>query len=340
MEGDMVGYVGAALRRIGAAFAVALALSQAGLADDVLRLPDTGNMVDFRGQNGATGTFEVTGALDGRGFGTEIYTDDSDVPTAAVHAGLVRVGETRNLSIKILAGKASYRGSSSHGIVSYDFDQWVGSYMFLDAPAVEQPVGVMPDPGNLRGFRGQVGQMLSFSVTGAIGGSLYGDGIYTDDSRLAAAAVHAGVLGLGEQGTVAVIIMPGQAHYAGARRNNVASGDYGAWDGSFRFVGTPDVPAGIPPDPGNMSAYRGFNGKVLQFHVVGNAGGSVYGDGIYTDDTRIAAAAIHAGILREGEAGVVQIQVLPGQDQYAGTERNGVTSLSYGTWFGSYMFVQ
>ena len=106
----MVGYLGTALRRIGAAFAVALALCQPVLADDVLRLPDIGNMADFRGQNGATGTFEVTGALDGRVFGTGIYTDDSDVPTAAVHAGLVGVGETRNLTIKILAGKSQLSG--------------------------------------------------------------------------------------------------------------------------------------------------------------------------------------------------------------------------------------
>lgn len=319
---------------------IALALIQPAFAEDVFLLPDTGNMVDFRGQNGATGVFQVTGALDGRVYGTGVYTDDSDVPTAAVHAGLVGVGETRNLTIKILGGKASYQGSSSHRVVSYDFDTWVGSYMFLDTPAVDQPAEVMPDPGNLKGFRGQVGQTLSFSVTGRVGGSVYGDGIYTDDSQLAVAAVHAGVLGLGEQGVVAVIIMPGQDRYASARRNNISSSEYGAWDGSFRFVGTPEAPQGIPPDPGNMTAYRGFNGKVLQFYVVGSRDGSVYGDGIYTDDTRVAAAAIHAGILQDGEAGVVSIEVLPGQEQYAGAERNNVTSLSYGSWSGSYRFVQ
>lgn len=336
----MVGNIVTALRHIGAVAAIAFALCHPALAEDVFVLPDTGNMVDFRGQSGATGVFQVTGALDGRVYGTGVYTDDSDVPTAAVHAGLVGVGETRNLTIKILGGKASYQGSSSHGVVSYDFDTWVGSYTFVDAPTAEQPAVVMPDPGNLRGFRGQVGQTLSFSVTGAIGGSLYGDGIYTDDSQLAAAAVHAGVLGLGEQGTVSVIIMPGQQNYASARRNNVSSNEYGAWDGSFRFVGTPSAPEGIPPDPGNMTAYRGFNGKVLQFYVVGQGSGSVYGDGIYTDDTRIAAAAIHAGLLKDGEAGVLSIEVLPGQDQYTGAERNGITSLTYGTWSGSYRFVK
>jgi LCCL domain len=322
-----------------AAVVVLVFAAQPNSAQDVYALPQTGNMADFRGQNGATGVFQVTGADDGRVYGTEIYTDDSDVPTAAVHAGLVRVGETRNLKIRILGGKASYRGSSSHGVVSYDFGGWVGSYAFVDTPALDLPSEVTADPGTLRGYRGQVGQTLSFVVTGAVRGRLYGDGVYTDDSDLAFAAVHAGLLRPGEQGTVAVVIMPGQKRYAGAQRNNVSSREYGETPGSFRFAGTPAMPEGVPPDPGNMSAYRGFNGQVFQFAVVGSGDGSIYGDGTYTDDTRLASAAVHAGILRDGEAGVVNVQILPGQESYDGSTRNGVTSRSYGRWQGSFQFL-
>jgi hypothetical protein len=88
-----------------------------------------------------------------------------------------------------------------------------------------------------------------------------------------------------------------------------------------------------------MESFRGRNGQVFQFSVVGQVSGPVYGDGIYTDDTHLAGAAVHAGLLADGEPGVVTVQVLPGQSQYTGATRNGITSLPYGAWGGSYQFV-
>jgi hypothetical protein len=198
-------------------------------AAEVLALPDTGNLVDYRGQNGAVGTFQVTGATDGRVIGTRIYTDDSDVPTAAVHAGVVQPRETRNLSIKILGGKASYQGSSSRGIVSESYGRWLGSFEFLDPPEVQDTSKVLPDPGTLKGYRDQVGNTLKFDVTGKIQGVIYGDGTFTDDSDLATAAVFAGVLAPGERAVVDVTILPGQGHYVSARRNNITSFEFGEW---------------------------------------------------------------------------------------------------------------
>src|ERR1700710_91297 len=49
----------------------------------------------------------------------------------------------------------------------------------------------LPDPGNLTDYRDKVGQTFVFTVTGASDGSVYGDGVYTDDSQIATAAVHA-----------------------------------------------------------------------------------------------------------------------------------------------------
>lgn len=337
------------LRAAAAAFvgaALMLAVSGAAVAGGVMQLPDSGNLVDYRGQNGATGVFRVTGSTDGRVFGTDVYTDDSDVATAAVHAGVVSPGETRNLTIEIVAGKAGYRGSSRHGIVSESYGQWAGSYEFLDKPEPSRPGRVLPDPGNLEGFRDQVGQTLSFDVTGTTDGTIYGDGVYTDDSVLATAAVHAGLLVPGQQGVVAVTIMPGQSHYVAARRHNIDSRDFGTWQGSYGFPqATPpqadNGPVGdqVLPDPGTMTDYRGDNGQVFRFRVIGNANGSVFGDGIYTDDTRVATAAVHAGVLRDGEEGVVAVKVLPGQDSYSAATRNGITSADYGAWAGSYEFV-
>ena len=60
----------------------------------------------------------------------------------------------------------------------------------------------LPDPGNLSGYQGSVGKKYSFRVTGGSAGvfrgSIYGTDVYTLDSSLAFAAVHAGVLKAGQ----------------------------------------------------------------------------------------------------------------------------------------------
>lgn len=86
------------------------------------------------------------------------------------------------------------------------------------------------------------------------------------------------------------------------------------------------------------SKWRG-TGKTLSCSCPANISntGSVWGTDIYTDDSYICKAAFHAGrIGRSG--GQVSLQMLPGQSSYAGTKRNGVTTMSYGSYSGSYRF--
>jgi len=65
-------------------------------------------------------------------------------------------------------------------------------------------------------------------------GPLRGSDVYTDDSSIAAAAVHSGVLKLGEKGYVRVTVLPGLGGYVSSDRNGVKSADAGPWLGSFR----------------------------------------------------------------------------------------------------------
>ena len=94
--------------------------------------------------------------------------------------------------------------------------------------------------------------------------------------------------------------------------------------------------AGVESDPGNLVGFRNQVGSVHQFEVVGSTQGTIWGTDLYTDDSSLATAAVHAGILREGERGVVRVSILPGQASYGGSTRNGVTSEPYATWDGSY----
>ena len=95
---------------------------------------------------------------------------------------------------------------------------------------------VFPDPGNLTAWRGRTGQIVSFAVTPANNGTVWGTDIYTDDSSLAMAAVHAGLLLPGQTGIVTVVIRPGQNSYPGTARNGVQTQNFANWGGSFSFV--------------------------------------------------------------------------------------------------------
>ena len=92
------------------------------------------------------------------------------------------------------------------------------------------------------------------------------------------------------------------------------------------------------PDPGTLTGYRNNPRPAeLLFKVTGSREGSCYGTDVYTDDSRLAVAAVHAGVLRAGETGVVRVVLLPGQASYPGSSRRGVTSSTWGSgWSASY----
>jgi hypothetical protein len=207
----------------------------------------------------------------------------------------------------------------------------------LGAPAVAAPARPQPDPGTMFAYSNAIGQVLQFSVVGSRTGSVWGDGVYTSDSVLAAAAVHAGLLAPGESGVVSVEMVDGLDAYEGVERNGVTSLSYGRWNVAYRLIGVAAIEGRVAlPDPGDLSGFRGQNGIALTFELTGEASGSVWGDGVYTDDSRLAAAAVHSGVLQAGETGLVGVEILPGQAAYEGAERNGVSSGSYGSWPGSY----
>jgi hypothetical protein len=73
-------------------------------------------------------------------------------------------------------------------------------------------------------------------------------------------------------------------------------------------------------------------GKSMLLEVTGSVQGTVWGSGVYTSDSSLGAAAVHDGVLKVGERGVLRVRVVEGQESYLGTAHNGVTSLSYGPW--------
>jgi hypothetical protein len=92
----------------------------------------------------------------------------------------------------------------------------------------------MNDPGTLEKYAEQAGKVYYFRVAGATDGIVYGTGVYTTDSPLATAAVHAGVLKYGETGLVKVTILPGRSHYDAYDNNEVLSREWDAYHASYR----------------------------------------------------------------------------------------------------------
>jgi len=98
--------------------------------------------------------------------------------------------------------------------------------------------------------------------------------------------------------------------------------------------------------PGNMSAYQQQFGKEVTFAVTGftptpGANPSLWGTDLYTLDSNLAAAVVHAGLAKPGETVVVRVRVVQSPAQFVSTFRNNVNSTAYGNYpAGAYEFVR
>ena len=87
-----------------------------------------------------------------------------------------------------------------------------------------------------------------------------------------------------------------------------------------------------------------FSGNVDQdFKLECPKGGTIsriYGTDIYTSGSSICSAAVHAGIITARDGGRVKIRSLGAQNFFNKTTRNGVSSRGYGSYGGSFTFIQ
>jgi hypothetical protein len=89
-------------------------------------------------------------------------------------------------------------------------------------------------------------------------------------------------------------------------------------------------------DPGNLKALEGSVGKTFRFKVTGVATGSVWGTDVYTTDSTLATAAVHAGVLKAGQTAVVRVKIVAPPATFEGSTRNGVTTGPWGAYPGAY----
>ncbi len=186
-------------------------------------------------------------------------------------------------------------------------------------------------PTNLVGYRNKVGGVYQFTVTGVARGAVWGTDVYTDDSSVAAAAVHAGVLAAGETKTVTVTILPGQASYPASTRNGVSSASWGSWAGSYSFAGAGAVST-VPVATARPAVAPGFVATTTALAAGGRlvcpitvTGGGVYTYRWYLNGNLINGATVNPYVvdsLTAANAGTYSVDV---------TNSLGTTRLTAGT---------
>jgi hypothetical protein len=77
-------------------------------------------------------------------------------------------------------------------------------------------------------------------------------------------------------------------------------------------------------------------GKTFRFKVTGALDGAVFGSGVYASHSALAAAVVHAGLLKAGETAVIRVTFVAPPNAFPATVQNGITSTAFGQHGGAY----
>jgi phage baseplate assembly protein gpV len=195
---------------------------------------------------------------------------------------------------------------------------------------------------NATELRDRVGEQVDLECpAGGRLGAVWGSNVYTDDSSICSAAVHAGLITVEEGGEVTIEVLEGQDEYVGMASNGVESEDFGPYAGSFSFPDADPLEVAAAIDWSRAANF--YRDREEQEHTVicepGGSAGGVWGTEVYTEDSSICTAAVHAGLITVEDGGEVTFELVDGQDAYEGSESNGITSNDFGAYGGSFRFV-
>lgn len=198
----------------------------------------------YRGQLGQTLTITCppNGSPDSV-WGSDLYSDDSSICTAALHSGRVTLAQGGTVQIVIAAGAPAYVATTRNGVSTAPWGPWTGSFTIVGGPApglVAVPV-TAPSVANATDWSTD-GSTVAPGTTSAVAtcppngtaDNVWGTDVYTGDSSFCTAAVHAGVITLAAGGPVRVTGVPGLPSYVGSTHNGVTSEDWPTYPNAFR----------------------------------------------------------------------------------------------------------
>ena len=169
--------------------------------------------------NGKDGqTFTLACAPGGTGFavwGSDIYTADSSICTAAVHSGLIKYQQGGSVTIEVRPGRPIYGCSERNGVTSSCYGSWAQSFVFktpntaaVVRDAEDQTAILWNTSAGMVSF--EIGKTYKFKCpAGGTESSVWGTDTYTSDSSICNAAVHAGKFTRESGGSVTIELRPG-----------------------------------------------------------------------------------------------------------------------------------
>lgn len=185
---------------------------------------------------------------------------------------------------------------------------------------------------------GQPSLVCGCSAEAAASGSVWGNELYTDDSAVCRAAVHAGVIGPGG-GDIWVFERPGQASYPAVERNGISSSAWAAWQRSIAFRPASEAPIDAKPwaqaCPANAIGLAVGTRLACACSIEALQAGSVWGSGPYTADSSVCRAARHAGAV-SASGGEINVRITAGRSSYPASERNGVSASQWASYDTSF----
>lgn len=118
-------------------------------------------------------------------------------------------------------------------------------------------------------FEGAAGAAFSGTCPADCTGSLWGTGVYTDDSSICVAAVHAGAIPA-SGGDVTFVIEDGLEEYPASEQNGITSSRWGSWDRSFSFTDGTGTAAAPDADAGTGGAGTTVNTDMPNSYAFNN----------------------------------------------------------------------
>ncbi|XP_063284115.1 uncharacterized protein LOC134569138 [Pelobates fuscus] len=250
----------------------------------------------------------------------------------------------------------------------FDFQSTTSTEISYKPPELANQIVLEAQPETVVATCSLTGKKLTAPITivdcanGCVGPkvNVWGVDMYTEDSVACAAATHAGVIP-STGGKFVLLKKPGQQSYEGSTKNGITSRRYGKSSGSYVLSKSYDFKTNIFTDSSPNIEGQGIKWESKQATVqascsmTGNEittsitivhcpsgcmkqNANVWGIDIYTRDSAICQAAIHAGKIDNGGGSVI-MKKTTGSDSYSGSSRNGVTSKQMGSWQESFEFI-
>ncbi len=180
------------------------------------------------------------GAIGAPVWGTDLYTSDSAICSAAVHAGQITVARGGKVTLQAREGAASFPGTARRGVLTLSWGRWGAAFSFqIDKhllPKPGEPMRIQWTTTAQAYLPGASGPILTVlcPANGAIGAPIWGSGPYTTDSAICPAAVHAGAITVAKGGRVTIVRVPGLSRYESTARNGVQTSPWGAYPTAFQ----------------------------------------------------------------------------------------------------------